>query len=145
VFVFTQSASPTAFVNSQSSVLFFFFKHIINNPFLLCISPVLYYAELNLSYSFSHLIHILIKYCIYVNIIHNSLLSIKVYGLREGYLIFLCLHGHLLGPGRFFQFPNLICIQSVGLLERRISPSHGRYLHIEQHKHRINAHRHPCL
>jgi hypothetical protein len=30
--------------------------------------------------------------------------------------------------------------QSVGLLGRGISPSQGRYLHTEQHKHRINAH-----
>jgi hypothetical protein len=29
--------------------------------------------------------------------------------------------------------------QSVGFLRRRISPSQGRYLHTEQHKHRINA------
>jgi hypothetical protein len=35
--------------------------------------------------------------------------------------------------------------QSVVLLGRGISPSQGRYLHMEQHKHRINAHRHPCL
>jgi hypothetical protein len=26
-----------------------------------------------------------------------------------------------------------------------ISPSQGRYLHTEQRKHKINAHRHPCL
>jgi hypothetical protein len=30
--------------------------------------------------------------------------------------------------------------QSVGLLGRGISPSQGRYLHTEQHKHRINVH-----
>jgi hypothetical protein len=30
--------------------------------------------------------------------------------------------------------------QSVGLLGRGISPSQGRYLHTEQHQHRINAH-----
>jgi hypothetical protein len=35
--------------------------------------------------------------------------------------------------------------QSVGLLGRGISPLQGRYLHTEQPKHRINAHRHPCL
>jgi hypothetical protein len=35
--------------------------------------------------------------------------------------------------------------QSVGLLGWGISPSQGLYLHTEQHKHRINAHRHPCL
>jgi hypothetical protein len=34
--------------------------------------------------------------------------------------------------------------QSVGLLGRGMSPSQGLYLHTEQHKHRINAHRHPC-
>jgi hypothetical protein len=43
-----------------------------------------------------------------------------------------------------FQFLNLFT-QSVGLLGRGISPSQGRYLHTGQHKHRINAHRHPCL
>jgi hypothetical protein len=35
--------------------------------------------------------------------------------------------------------------QSVGLLGRGISPSQGRYLHTGQHKHRLNAHRHPCV
>jgi hypothetical protein len=40
--------------------------------------------------------------------------------------------------GRFFHF--LIYIQSLGLLGRGIIPSQGRYLHTEQHKHRINAH-----
>jgi hypothetical protein len=34
----------------------------------------------------------------------------------------------------FFGF--LIYTQSVGLLGRGISPSQGRYLHTEQHKHR---------
>jgi hypothetical protein len=36
-------------------------------------------------------------------------------------------------------------IQSVTPLGRGISPSQGRYLHTEQHKHRINADKHPCL
>jgi hypothetical protein len=44
---------------------------------------------------------------------------------------------------RFFSF--LIYTQSVGLLGRGNSPSQGRWLHTELHKHRINAHRHPCL
>jgi hypothetical protein len=35
--------------------------------------------------------------------------------------------------------------QSGGLLGRGISSSLGRYLHAEQHKHGINAHRHPCF
>jgi hypothetical protein len=45
--------------------------------------------------------------------------------------------------GRFFRF--LIYIQSVGLLGRGISPSQGCYLHAEQHKRRIKAHRHSFL
>jgi hypothetical protein len=48
-----------------------------------------------------------------------------------------------LDPGRFFSI--LIYTQTVGLLGRGISPSQGRYLHTEQHKHRINAHRHLCF
>jgi hypothetical protein len=36
-------------------------------------------------------------------------------------------------------------IQSVGLLGRAISRSIGRHVRTEQRKHRINAHRHPCL
>jgi hypothetical protein len=40
-----------------------------------------------------------------------------------------------------FHFSFLIPRQSVGLLGRRINPSQGPHLH----RHRINAHRHPCL
>jgi hypothetical protein len=42
------------------------------------------------------------------------------------------------GPWPLLQFPNLFT-QTVGLLKQVISPSQGRYLHTEQHKHRINA------
>jgi hypothetical protein len=49
----------------------------------------------------------------------------------------------LLYLGRFFSF--LSHTQSVGLLGCVVNPSQGRYLHTEQHKHRINAHKHPCL
>jgi hypothetical protein len=48
------------------------------------------------------------------------------------------------GPWPLFQFLNLFT-QSVGLLGRGISWSQDRYLHTEQHKHRIRTHRHPCL
>jgi hypothetical protein len=64
-------------------------------------------------------------------------------------LIYLSIYRSLCGStiledlGRFFSF--LIYTKSAGLLWRWISPSQGRYLHIEQHKHRMNAHRHPCL
>jgi hypothetical protein len=44
------------------------------------------------------------------------------------------------GLGSFCSFLNLY--QSVGLHERGISPSQGRYLDTEQHKHRINLHSH---
>jgi hypothetical protein len=43
------------------------------------------------------------------------------------------------GPRIFFSFV-IFFTQTVGLLGRVISPSQGRYLHTEQHKHRINAH-----
>jgi hypothetical protein len=58
-------------------------------------------------------------------------------------LVYLRFYGPLLGRGCFFSF--LIVTQSVGLLGRGISPSQGSYLHTGQHKHRINANRHPCL
>jgi hypothetical protein len=71
-------------------------------------------------------------------------------------LLFLVLSGSRIRPslsiygstaladlGRFFN--SLIYTQSVELLGRGISPPQGRYLLTEQHKHRINAHRHPCL
>jgi hypothetical protein len=59
--------------------------------------------------------------------------------------IYLYIYGStaLVDLGRFFSF--LIYTQLIGLLGRGISPSQGRYLHTEQHKHRINAHRCPCL
>jgi hypothetical protein len=58
--------------------------------------------------------------------------------------IYLWLYSPLFDLGRFFQFLNLFA-PSVGLLGRGISPSHGGYIHTEQHKHRINAHTHPYL
>jgi hypothetical protein len=44
-----------------------------------------------------------------------------------------------------FHFSFLNLRQSVGLLGLGISPTQGRYLHTEQHKHRINADKHPSL
>jgi hypothetical protein len=57
----------------------------------------------------------------------------------------LCTSLRLYSPCRpcpLFQF--LIYKQSVGLLGRGVSLSQGRFLHTE-HKHRINAYRHPGL
>jgi hypothetical protein len=48
----------------------------------------------------------------------------------------------LMDLDRFFSF--LIYTQLVGLLGWGISLSQDRCLHTEQHKHRINAHRHLC-
>jgi hypothetical protein len=61
------------------------------------------------------------------------------YFSQGGWWIFYCIMvlRPLLDLDRFFSF--LIHTQSVGLLERGISPSQGRYLPTEQHKHRINA------
>jgi hypothetical protein len=47
-------------------------------------------------------------------------------------------------PWPLLQFRNLFT-RMLRLTERGTSPTQGRYLHTEQHKHRINAHRHPCL
>jgi hypothetical protein len=46
----------------------------------------------------------------------------------------------LLDLGRFFGF---LIFYTVGLLGWGISPSQGSYLHTDQHKHRINAYKHP--
>jgi hypothetical protein len=48
------------------------------------------------------------------------------------------LYNILLGPGLFLRFAFFFA-QLVGLFGRVISMSLGRYLHSEQHKHRINA------
>jgi hypothetical protein len=42
------------------------------------------------------------------------------------------------GPGLLFS-SVVILSQTAGILGRGISPSQGRYLNTEQHKHRINA------
>jgi hypothetical protein len=59
--------------------------------------------------------------------------------------IYLSIYGCtvLVDLGHFFSF--LIYTQSVGLLGWGISPSQDRYLQTEQHKHKINAQRHPHL
>jgi hypothetical protein len=49
------------------------------------------------------------------------------------------LYSILLGTGLFFTFV-IVFKSSVGLVWRGIGPSQSRYLHIEQHRHRIIAH-----
>jgi hypothetical protein len=57
-------------------------------------------------------------------------------------LIYPSIYGStaLVDLGLFYSF--FTYAQLVGLLKRGISPSQSRYLHTE-HKHRINADRHP--
>jgi hypothetical protein len=57
--------------------------------------------------------------------------------------IYLCLYSTLLDLSGFFSFLILYIVGRTSWTE--ISRSQGRYLHTELHKHRINAHRHPCL
>jgi hypothetical protein len=57
--------------------------------------------------------------------------------------ILLWFYSRLLGLGHFFS--SLIYTQSVGHFGRGIGLSQGRYLHAGQHKHRMNAHRRPCV
>jgi hypothetical protein len=47
------------------------------------------------------------------------------------------------GAWPLFQFLNLYTVSRTTWTE--IGPSQGRYLHTEQHKHRINANRYPCF
>jgi hypothetical protein len=62
--------------------------------------------------------------------------------VRRYVTIYLRLYSPLLDLGRFFSF---LILYTVGRTPwAGISMWHGRYLHTEQHKHRINAHRHPC-
>jgi hypothetical protein len=57
--------------------------------------------------------------------------------------IYLSICGTTLGLVCFLSF--LILYKVSRTLGRGISLSQGRYLHTEQHEHRINTHRHPCL
>jgi hypothetical protein len=65
---------------------------------------------------------------------------------------FLDMHTHnlstalqsLVGPWLLFQYIDLFT-HSIGFHGWGMSSSQGCYLHRGHHKHRINAHRHPCL
>jgi hypothetical protein len=73
-----------------------------------------------------------VRLSIYISIYPSIYVYLSIYGSTA-----------LLDLGRFISF--LMYSQSIGHLERGISLSQGRYLHTEQQKQRINAHRHPCL
>jgi hypothetical protein len=75
---------------------------------------------------------------------------INIYGRdKVWFYLFIYLSTHLwlctpCGPWPFIPVSQCYA-QSVRSLGRRNSLSQGRCLHTEQHKHRINAHRHQCL
>jgi hypothetical protein len=72
----------------------------------------------------------------------NSHHQVRYINYSKIYLsLYIWFYSPLLDLGRFFSF--LIYTQSVGLLGGGISQSQGRYIHTEQHKHRINAHGYP--
>jgi hypothetical protein len=81
-------------------------------------------------------------YELLMNVYLTYAVRISLFSWNSIYLS-ICGSTALVDLGRFFRF--LIYTQPVGLLARGISPSQGRYLHTEQHKHIINAHRHLCL
>jgi hypothetical protein len=89
------------------------------------------------------------KWTIYLPIylpIHPPILSIYIPTHPPTHIpIYVSINGStaLVDLGRFFSL--LIYTQSIGLLGRGISPSQGRYLHTEQHKNRVNPHRHSCF
>jgi hypothetical protein len=55
------------------------------------------------------------------------------------------LYSPLLDHGVFFGFLILLVYTAGRTSWTRDQPSRGRYLHTEQHKHRINAYRYSCL
>jgi hypothetical protein len=69
---------------------------------------------------------------------YYNLITISLQGYRD-LSIYLSIYGFtaLVDLGRFFSF--LIYTQSLGLFGRGFSPSQGRYLHTDQHKHRIKT------
>jgi hypothetical protein len=48
-------------------------------------------------------------------------------------------------PMKLVGMIKMCLYELVGLLDARLASLKRRYLHTEQHKHRINAHRHPCI
>jgi hypothetical protein len=70
----------------------------------------------------------------------NSMISNPAFFCLSLYLMFfpMTLPAHS-GPRPLIQFRNHLS-QRVGLLGRVISPSQGRYLHIEQHKQNTSIH-----
>jgi hypothetical protein len=84
--------------------------------------------------------HKLFQAEIITNYFKHKLYSRMIYAARPHLSMAL---QPFVGLSPLFSF--LIYTQSAGLLGRRISQSKNLYLYTEQHRHRISAHRHPCL
>jgi hypothetical protein len=67
---------------------------------------------------------------------------IKHQSIRTYLFIYLWLYSPC-GPWPLFQFLNLYTVNRISWTG--IRPPQGRYLHTEQHKHRIKAHKQSCL
>jgi hypothetical protein len=92
-------------------------------------------------YLFSYLFHV-------VFLILYSVHHLYLYFLpeRSCFVMYLSIYyGSAVLSLDLFRFFSFLILYTAGLLGRGISPPQGRYLHTEQHKHRINAHKHPCL
>jgi hypothetical protein len=101
-----------------------------------------------ISHSFKLLVHIYqITYHVWMTVLFKfattrSHTSVQVTGLVH---LLLSIYVGIAFVELDRLFSLLIHTLSVGILGRRISPSQSCYLHTGQDKHRINAHRHPCL
>jgi hypothetical protein len=96
-------------------------------------------------------IHIKPKYFLFAYVLRSKVSQsyiMKVCRRRRWWfvhcsLLSIWLYTPMLDLGRFFSF---FILYTVGMTPwTGNSPSQSLYLHTEQHKHRINAHRHPCL
>jgi hypothetical protein len=102
------------------------------------VHPSIIHSIYNLIYLYIYLsvslsIYLSIYLSVYLSVCLSVCLSVSlsIYGSTD-----LC------WPWSLFQFLNL-STKLAGLLGQRISPSQCCYLHTEQDKHRISAHRYP--
>jgi hypothetical protein len=126
------------------SIYLFIYLHIYHISTYL--STYLIYQSINQSiYQFIYLSTYLSIYLFNLSI--NLYVYLYIYLIYQSIYqsIYLSIYGSasLVGFGRVFQFLYLNTVGRIPWVG--ISPSQGRYIYTEQHKHRINAGRHPCL
>jgi hypothetical protein len=82
----------------------------------------------------------------FCSLVANKVPRAQGYEYSSALSIYLWLCSPFVAPWPHFQFLNPIHSRYDSLDGGGgVIPSQGRYLHTEQHKHRINAHRHSCL